>query len=50
MIIKNTETVVNGGITTVRVTIQQDEYLDDKGTQELVSQMKQYADRELGGN
>lgn len=50
MAIKHTETVVNGGITTIRITIQPDEYLDDKGTQELVSQMKQYANRELGGN
>ena len=50
MTIKQTETVVNGGITTIRITIQPDEYLDDKGTQELVAQMKHYADTELGGN
>ena len=50
MVIKKTTTTTSGGITIIQITLQCDEYLDETGTQELVDQMKQYADQELGGN
>lgn len=40
----------NGDITIIRIIVQCEEYLDETGAQELVAQMKQYADTELGGN
>lgn len=48
MITKEVSQTVNGGITIVRVIIHPDEYLDEKGVQEFVTQMKQYADSVLG--
>ena len=50
MITKEVSQTVNENVTVVRVTVHQDEYHDEKGVQELVSQMKQYADNALGGD